>query len=198
VHDTEQHLSFANIGREFEESLGYIRNDVNAIRRGKHTVNYTVVLLISCGCEMLAAAKGDNKRRGERVLAELLPTGDWQLLAKRLYTALRDGLAHGFQTKHLVVDNQQIQIYISWFNTSIVEVRRVRGGLGLYIGIQPLADALCAKIDEFERSLRQSEAARKVFKKAAEFQRTAVLDQREQAAWRRAVAAAGLSNDETC
>ncbi|MGA2271651.1 MAG: hypothetical protein ABSH44_24575 [Bryobacteraceae bacterium] len=150
-------LSYAEIKKEFDESLGYIRNDINAIRRGMHTVNYTVALLIGCGCEMLAAARGDKKRRGERVFTELLPTRDWQLLADRLYTALRDGLAHGFDTKHLDVDQQTIQICISWTNGNAAEIQRVRQELGLFIGVQPLAEALSAKIDEFEKLLRHDE-----------------------------------------
>ena len=183
-------LSFADIKKEFDESLGYIRNDVTAIRHGRHTVNYTVALLIGCGCEMLAAGRGDRKHP-ERILAALLPPGDWRLLAPRLHTALRDGLAHGFDTKHLHVDDQAIQIYISWGEKEVIRIRRVPGRLGLYIGIQPLAEALCEKINQFEATLRHDEAARKVFKNAREYQRSTDLNQNEAAAWRRLVAAAG-------
>jgi hypothetical protein len=55
--------------------------------------------------------------------------------------------------------------------------------------MQPLAEALCAKIDQFEETLRHDETARKLFKKACEFQRIAKLNQSEAAAWRKLVAA---------
>ncbi len=49
---------------------------------------------------MLAVAEGDIQGRcGERVFADLLPAGDWRLLADRLDSAHGDGLAHGFDTK---------------------------------------------------------------------------------------------------
>jgi len=85
-------LSWANIKKEFDDSVGYIRQDLRWLQSHQSGLNYTVLLLVGCGCEMLAAIGGDKKRRGEKVFAELLPAGDWRLLATRLYTALRDGL----------------------------------------------------------------------------------------------------------
>jgi hypothetical protein len=123
------------------------------------------------------------------VFAELLPAGDWRLLGDKLYTALRDGLAHGFDTKHLHVDNQSTQIYISWRHPEVIEIQRFDGGLGLLVGVQPLAAALCAKIDGFEQVLQQDEVARKLFRQACEYQRLAPLNQNEAEAWRRLAAA---------
>jgi hypothetical protein len=185
-----EHPSFADIRKEFEESLVYIRNDITAIRHEKSTVNYTVALLIGCGCEMLAAGKGDRKHP-EKILADLLPPGDWRVLGTRLYTALRDGLAHGFDTKHLEVEGKIIQIYISWHRKDLIGIEEAEAGLGVYIGIQPLAEGLCAKIDEFEQLLRRDEAARKRFKEACDYQRVAKLNQSETSTWRRLVAASG-------
>jgi len=183
-------LSWEDIKKEFDESLGYVRQDIRWLREHNSGLNYTVALLIGCGCEMLAAASGDEKRRGETVFAELLPAGDWRLLKDRLYSALRDGLAHGFDTKHLYVDNQTIQIYISWGDPRAIEIRHVDQGLGLLIGVQPLAAALCAKIDEFEKGLQQDAIARKLFRKARDHQRLARLNGNEAAAWKRLAPAA--------
>ena len=46
-------LSFADIEKEFDESLGYIKNDISALCRQNEKVNYTVALLVACGCEVL-------------------------------------------------------------------------------------------------------------------------------------------------
>lgn len=179
-------LTYSDIKQEFDVSLGYVRQDIRWLLQSGSSLNYTVALLIGCGCEMLAAAKGDNKRRGQYVLAELLPAGDWRLIADRLYTALRDGLAHGFDTKHLVVDGKPIQIYMTWRWPGLVEIMCESGGvIGVRIGTVVLANALCAKIDEFEKLLQQDEAARQQFKTASEYQRLAHFNRKELAAWQR-------------
>ena len=180
--------AWSDIKKEFDESLGYVRQDIRWLQKHDCGLNYTVALLVGCGCEMLAAARGDKKRRGERVFAQLLPPGDWRLLSDCLYTSLRDGLAHGFDTKHLYVDSQAIQIYVSWGHRKLIEIRRVSGGLGLWVGIQALAAALCAEIDAFETVLQQDETARVLFKQACDYQRLARLNQNEAAVWRRLVA----------
>jgi hypothetical protein len=186
------HLTYADIKEEFDYSLGYVRQDIRWLQLHNSSLNYTVALLIGCGCEMLAAAQGDKKRRGRNVLAELLPAGDWRLLADRLYTALRDGLAHGFDTKHLSVDGKVIQIYASWNHPVVIEMMCSAGGVvGVKVGVQALANALCAKIDEFEKLLQQDEGARQHFREASQHQRLAMLNQNEVEAWRRLVKAAG-------
>lgn len=186
--------TYNEIKEEFDNSLGYIRNDITAIRQGAATINYTVMLLIGCGCEMLAATLGDRKRRGERVFAELLPPGDWRLLADSIYTALRDGLAHGFDTKHLDVGGTLIQIQVSWSNANACEIIQTPKGPWLRIGVSPIATALIAKINEYEKLLQApaNEEARVLFKKSCDQQRTKPLNQHERAAWTRLMTAAGL------
>ena len=188
-------LSFVEIKGAFDQSLGYIRNDITALRQGAHTVNYTIALLVGCACEVLAAGRGDRKH-AEKILEGLLPSDDWRLLSKKLYTALRDGLAHGFDTKNLQVGGGNVPLCISWGSKEVIAIRdtdiptspKVRG-LGVYIGIQPLAKALCEMIDEFEEELRQDEAARKRFKRAYDHDRLARLTNDEAAAWERLLAA---------
>jgi hypothetical protein len=183
-------LSWADIKKEFDDSVGYIRQDLRWLQSHNSGLNYTVLLLVGCGCEMLAAIGGDDRRRGEKVFAELLPAGDWRLLAARLYTALRDGLAHGFDTKHLNVDELTVQLYISWSQRTAIALHQMDTGYGVYIGAQPMVDALCGEVDSLETLLQQDEAARHRFKTAAEYQRTAPLNQNEAAAWGRLAAAA--------
>jgi hypothetical protein len=180
--------TWKDIEDEFKHSLGYVRGDIKWLIDRNSGLNYTIALLIGCGCEMLAAAEGDIKcRRGERVFAELLPAGDWRLLADRLYSALRDGLAHGFDTKHIDIDGKPIQIYISSHYQDAMAIIRMGHGLGLAVGVQTLAVALCDKIDQFEVLLRQNEPARRLFKTAIEYQRTLLLNATERAAWDRLV-----------
>ncbi len=182
--------SLAYIKQEFAESLGYIRGDIKWLIEHDSGLNYTIALLIGCGCEMLSACRGDKIRLGEKVFAELLPTGEWQLLASRVYGALRDGLAHGFDTKHLLVDGIEHQIYLDVRGAREIRITKNSRGIGLYIGTRPLAEALCAKITDLEALLEHDENARQCFIKAR--QRPADLNATEAAAWRNLIAAAGV------
>lgn len=179
---------FAVVMQEFDETLGYIREDLRWLLEKRSSLNYTIALLIGCGCEMLAACAGDRKRFGERVFAELLPREkELQVLADRLYSALRDGLAHGFDTKHLWVDGKEHQIYLSSQGMQGFSIIKNDRGIGLLIGIGALAEALCVKITELEDRLKNNEDARQRFMDAR--QRTADLNSAEATAWRTLVAA---------
>ena len=174
--------TFAEIEQEFNESLGYVRNDIIALCRQDEKVNYTVALLVGCGCEILANALGDRIQPHD-VLAELLPTEDWKTLAKPLYKALRNGLAHKFDTKHLHIDGQIIQVYFSWSQAEIVLVRL--GGQGLFIGTRPLGTVLCSKIEELHQKLKEDLAAREQFRRAYERETITKCSAIETAAWKR-------------
>jgi hypothetical protein len=179
------------VKREFAESLGYIRQDIKWLIDNDSSLNYTIALLIGCGCELLAACRGDKKRLGEKVFAELLPAGDLQVLADRLYRALRNGLAHGFDTSHLFVDDEEHQIYLTSRGSQDISVLETDRGVGLSIGVRALADALCAKITDFETLLTNDEGARQRFIQA--WQRPTNLNTVEAAAWRRLIVAAGIT-----
>jgi len=182
---------FAVVRQEFDETLGFVRQDLRWLLEKRSSLNYTIALLIGCGCETLAACAGDRKRRGEIVFAELLPdTRELRVLAKRLYSALRDGLAHGFDTKHLRVgvDGIEHQIYLASEGPQEFAIVRNERGTGLRIGIRVLAESLCAKITEFEACLKHDEDARQRFMDAR--QPGAVLDATEAEAWRTLVGVA--------
>jgi len=119
-------LSHADIKKEFDESLGYLHNDIAWLCEHNSGLNYTVALLIGCACEALA--DGGAYPSKDLALADLLPDNDWRQLAKRLFDALRNGLAHSFDTKHLHVDGQVIQIYITWSMPGVIAINKANGG----------------------------------------------------------------------
>jgi hypothetical protein len=151
-------ISFSQIQRAFDESLGYIVNDIRALCNQKERVNYTVALLVGVGCEFLA--EDDANKRPYEVFAELLPSEDWKTLAKPLFEAVRNGLAHKFDTKHLYVDEKPVQIYFSWDSEEVVVIDAGR----LLIGTRPLGLLFCTKIEEFRRKLHADATARRHFK----------------------------------
>ncbi|MGD0199552.1 MAG: hypothetical protein ABSD27_02260 [Bryobacteraceae bacterium] len=180
-------ISFADIKKEFDESLGYIQNDISALCGQDQTVNYTVALLVLIGCEVLAEGRGDRKRPHD-VFAELLPDNDWKALAKPLYEALRNGLTHKFDTKHLHVDGQSIQIYFGWTLEQVVGIHSANRGTGLFISPRPLGERLCARIDEFRRELETDERLREHFSRAYGRESTTECSTSETAAWKRLIA----------
>jgi hypothetical protein len=122
--------TFAELEKEFQDTLGFIRNDLRWLIKHEGRVNYTVALLVGYGFEMLAACREPTSRLGEKVFMELMPEGDWQVLAKRLYTALRDGLAHGFDTRHIMVDSKEHQISFHWDETQVIRILPNGFGIG--------------------------------------------------------------------
>jgi hypothetical protein len=169
------------VKREFDETLGYIRGDIQWLIDKQTGLNYTIALLVVCGCEMLAACLGDTNRHGETVFAGFLPD-EWQPLAGVLYSALRDGLAHGFDTRHLLVDGEEHQIHLDAKGPPGIRFARTDRGIGLFIRTRSIADALCKRITDYEVLLQHDEAACHQFLEAR--QRPAVLKGPELATWR--------------
>jgi hypothetical protein len=153
---------FSEIKHEFDVTLGYIRDDINALCSGKQTLNYTVGLLIGVACEALedAGAYPDKKT----VLADLLPDDDWRRL--KLFDALRNGLAHNFDTKHVYVDDRQIQIYMVWSLPTPIAIGMRNGEEVLEIGTCVLGSGICSKINDFRAKLQNDSAACETFKRS--------------------------------
>lgn len=187
--------SFAEISQEFQFSFGYIRGDIRAICRGEETINYTLVLLVGCACEMLAAAKGDRKHP-EKILAEVLDP-EWKPLSNALFTALRHGLAHGFDTKHLLVDGVSHQIFMYWNEQVPFGLARQKDGkVLLHIGTRKLAELICKKIDDLEFLLKHDAGARAVwYEKAHRHQRDLPLNHIEVETWKKLVKGSILRPD---
>jgi hypothetical protein len=162
---------------------------------------------------MLAACSGVKQRKGASVFEELLPAGDWRELSVPIYNALRNGLAHGFDTKHLLIDGKEHQIHLNaredgltiiatyneYATTEAGQKRKFRmraftkdpkNEIALQIGMRGIAQALCAKIDEFEALLTTDKNAHDRF--VAAQQRTAEVGVKGEAAWRSLLKTAGF------
>jgi hypothetical protein len=178
--------TFEKIAGEFKVSFGYIRDDMRAICKGHEKINYTLILLVGCACEMLAAARGDRKHP-ERNLAEVLDP-QWKPLANALFRGLRHGLAHGFDTKHLVVEGVSHQIYMGWSEAVPFRLQRTSAGAELVLDTRPLAELICKKIDELEDLLKRDSDARSLwYEKAHRHERDLPLNRPEVEAWKKIV-----------
>jgi hypothetical protein len=83
--------------------------------------------------------------------------GHFERLSDNL-SALRDGLAHGFDTKHISVDSKEHQIYLGSRGPQEIKIVKNLRRVGLFIGVRALAESLCAKITEFEKLLNHDAA----------------------------------------
>jgi hypothetical protein len=140
--------------------------------------------LVAVACETLAAARKERSQP-EKILAEALPP-NWGPLVRRLFDAIRNGLAHGFDTKHIVVDAIRHQVYMQCEGTVSVEIIHSAGGILLCIRPRILAELICVKIDELKKLLRRDAAARKIwFDKVHRHKREAQLETKEEkTAWK--------------
>ena len=156
--------AYAEIKHEFDVTLGYIRDDINALCNGTQTLNYTVGLLIGVACEALEDAGAyPNKRT---VLADLLPDDDWRQLKDVLFDALRNGLAHNFDTKHIHINGRLVQIYMVWGLPKPTAIGMRNGEEALEIGTCVLGRGICRMIDEFRAKLQNDTSACETFKRS--------------------------------
>jgi hypothetical protein len=175
--------TFDEIEREFEDSFGYIQNDMKAIGSGTQRVNYTLAALIGIACEMLAAPRG-MRGQPEAILQEVIPS-PWKPLAKALFDAMRNGLAHGFDTKHIMVGGVPHQIYMQWQGTTPLELILTGGRVQFYLRPRPLADLICSKIDELREQLKtDSEVRHQWLAKCHRYKREIYLDPKATSAWK--------------
>ena len=102
----------------------------------------------------------------------LLPDNDWRKLAKPLFEAIRHGLAHRFDTKHIEVNGQFVQIYLSWGMKRTIEIQTLDGRDALFLGTCRLRSEMCRVIQDFRCALKQSTEARQRYKDTLRYRGT--------------------------
>lgn len=180
---------FSEIEQEFDETLGFIQNDLAAICAKDLGTNYTAALLIGCACDVIAQRRGGRVRDFE-VFAELLPdTSDWRTLAKPLFEAVRHGLAHGFDTKEIRFNGGIMTVTISWRRREHLSIDRTREKPSLVLNVQSLATALNEKIDSLREQLIDDSSACDRFRMScrpgSKSKQVLSIDPREVEAWSR-------------
>ena len=61
-------IAFKEIEKEFNETFGYVRQDIAEILKKNLGLNYTIALLVCCACEMLTWHREHEGRSGLRGL----------------------------------------------------------------------------------------------------------------------------------
>lgn len=149
--------SLREVIKEFSETFGYGRQDMAAIRRYGETLNYTMMLLICCACEMLAWHRGTNA--GEvfagLVAGDKLPTS----LGAKIYEVVRNGLAHRFRPNTVKIGKSEWRFRLYWKDGPALWQTKGRPNC-LNLNVKYLQDRVIAQINDYEQELRTSESAR--------------------------------------
>ena len=157
-------VTFEQIRKQFDESLGYIQADLRKVRCAE-PVNYTAALLISCGCEIIAKRRLGEAGKANEVFAQLLPpTAEFHLISATLYDGLRNGLVHSFDTQRIVFKNGHVSITIAWKEGAHLSVTKdLQAAPSIVLNMQTLADRLSARIEQYRDELQSTPAARDKF-----------------------------------
>lgn len=144
---------FETIKRSFQQLFSFLLHDLEFIVSQAQGGNYAAVLLAMSACEALGRVRYGGEGKGSQFFAEYLLPVAWQPLAPDLYNALRNGLAHSYDTKTIMqVGSGPIELVVSW---------RERPHLSfdpqtrqLFINVQQLARALQNALDRYKVELR--------------------------------------------
>jgi len=107
-------IAFKEIEKEFNETFGYVRQDIAEILKKNLGLNYTIALLVCCACEMLTWHRDLRDDQAYEVFTSLLPdTDSYKAIGKTLWEALRNGLAHKFRPDTFRIEDEEWRFTIS-------------------------------------------------------------------------------------
>lgn len=155
-------VSFAEIKQEFDETLGYIRQDIRALGNSDLHLNYTLLLLICCACDSIA---WHRDLRDYEVFVSLLPD-PFKPIGKSMFEAIRNGLAHRFRPDTVVIGGSHCRFTIFWKGAAHLSVIKGQPDW-LRLNNRDLTDAIVQQIDKYEAELNHDngEALRVDFRK---------------------------------
>lgn len=155
--------TWEDIRQEYKETFGYIRNDIAAICNSKYQLQYTVLLLACCACEMIAAHQREHV---PRVFLRLSTNGQLNdTHAKILWDAVRNGLAHRFRPHAIRINEESLRFRFFWGRGKPMQIGPTGGDGVRWIDMNTLtlAERVIALIDEYEAQLKSSPDARRLF-----------------------------------
>lgn len=155
-------IAFKEIETEFNQTFGYVKQDISMILGVDLNLNYTIALLVCCACEMLTWHRGLRDDEACDVFTSLFPsTGPYKAVGKTLWEALRNGLAHNFRPDTIRIEDNEWRITISSQNEPHMSVtKRHSNRIDLNINIRTFSSQVISQINAYEEELRVSPDAR--------------------------------------
>jgi hypothetical protein len=167
------YTAFQDIEKEFNETFGYVRQDIAKILEKDLRLHYTIALLVCCACEMLT---WHRDLREDQVFTQLLPdTEQYKTLGKTMWEAFRNGLAHNFRPSTIKIEDDEWRFTISSGQLSPhMSVTKGQPDKKLphwiHLNIRIFSERVISQIDAYEHELRTSpEACRKFDEKSKNY-----------------------------
>ncbi len=153
-------VSFRDIEDEFQETFGYVRQDIRALLQKDLRLHYTIALLVCCACEMLAWHRGVDQHQ---IFTALLPDTDHcRTMGKTLWEALRHGLAHNFRPSTIEIGKDRYRFSISSGSNPALTVTQ-DDPHWIHLNMKVLSTQVISRIDSYEQEIRASAEARDRF-----------------------------------
>lgn len=152
-------IPYSRIKTRFKRVRHFLTNDLNLLITQPSGGNYLAAFMIACTCDTIAWFRcGTN--RGDSILAELL-SPEWRPVASSLYDAMRNGIAHRYETKTLRIGDKRVEIGISWKKKP--HLRFSRNRKVVFLNIQTLAQQVFDMLDAYEQELKTDASLRERF-----------------------------------
>lgn len=175
-------MSFDLIEDDFYELRDFILNDLKILLKSPKGGNYAAALLVTTACDVLGKLKYKSGG-GEQFFKEYFVPNDWQSMASSLYDALRNGLAHSFAPKAIVlIDNLEIELCISWKDKPHFKYDPVKNSI--YFNIQNLAKALMTAFEKYEKDLINNKELCLFYNKKRNKKRVININHKEKEVWK--------------
>jgi hypothetical protein len=177
-------IEFEDIRKDFEDLQGFVLTDLAIITSVPTGGNYAAALLITTACEALGLLRYGTDNGGTDFFANYLLPPSWRPVAKSIYDALRNGLAHSFSTKAIVnASDNPIELGVSWSKESHLTYDPTKAVL--FLNVQQLAQDLRAAFAKYQSELQQDAALRDEFVTRRRKKRVyEVQNESEKLAWK--------------
>lgn len=173
-------ISYEMIRREVERLCSYVTNDLDRLIAQDVGGNYLAAALITCACDAISYLKHGQRNRGDLFFTEMLPNL-WKPVAKTLYSAIRNGIVHTYETKTIILGSRRLNVGISWNTKPHLHLSAT--GTHVYVNIRQLSQGLKTAVTQFEADLKADAKLRAKFYESMRREREVSLDGSEKQKW---------------
>ncbi|HSL03489.1 MAG TPA: hypothetical protein VK901_08125 [Nitrospiraceae bacterium] len=153
-------IPYSRIKTRYKRVRHFLTNDLKLLVIQPSGGNYLAAFMIACACETISWFRyGTNK--GDSIFAEKLLSPAWQPVASSLYDAMRNWIAHRYETKTLRIADKRLEIGISWKKKPHLSFSRNRKVV--FLNIQTLSEQVFHMLDEYEEELKTNSSLRERF-----------------------------------
>ncbi len=178
-------VAFDDVKPRLDQLRDFVLKDLDRITRERIGGNYAAVAVIGCACEALGFLRCE-KRDGSDFFTEYLLPEAWREVGPDIYDALRNGVAHGYDTKKIRLPEREVEVGVSWRDKSHLTFDESQNTI--YVNVQELAAALSNAFARYERELVDCAALRDDFHTRWKKGRCLdVVSEDRRSAWRRLI-----------